>query len=56
MIVRGVVPYTSRQSDITVMLPFTKKAPFIEMLYFNIQMLLFILFHICGSFCGRVLP
>lgn len=56
MIVRGVVPYTSRQSDITVMLPFTKRAPFIEMQYFNIQTLLIILFHICGSFHGRDLP
>lgn len=46
MIVRGVVPYPSRQSDITVMLPFTKKAHFIEILYFNIQILLVILFHI----------
>lgn len=34
MIVRGVVPNTSRQRDITVLLPFILKAPFIEMVYF----------------------
>lgn len=58
MIVRGVVPYPSRQRDITVMFPFTKKAPFIEMLYLisKCYHTLNDSFYVFDSFCGRALP